>query len=222
MTGEQKHRPLRDHIGIFGPVVLITLLGFVFAYQFVDPAPSNQITIATGQKDGAYYLFGHRYQEILAREHVQLEVLESAGSIDNIELLESGRTEIAFVQGGTAVPGKDSDLRSLGSLYFEPLWVFHRQETPLSRLDQLRGKRVAVGKKGSGTRALALELLEDNQIDASGADLLSIGGREAVEALTRGEIDAAFFVASPRSPVVRSLLETDGIRLMSFNSIAWG
>jgi TRAP transporter TAXI family solute receptor len=216
VAGEQRHHSLRDHIGIFGPVVLITLLGFLFAYQFVDPAPSNQITIATGQKDGAYYLFAHQYQDILAREHVQLEVLPSAGSVENIRLLESGRAEIAFVQGGAADPGKDRNLRSLGSLYFEPLWLFYRRGISLSRLDQLRGKQVAIGSEGSGTRALALELLADNRIDASAADLLTLGGQEAVAALTAGRIDAAFFVASPQSPVVRSLLETDGVRLMGF------
>ncbi len=212
----RRHRPFREHIGIFGPAVLITLLGFLLAYQFVDPAPPNQLVISTGEEDGAYYLFGQRYQEIFSRERIQLEVRQSAGSVENIRRLEAGEADAAFIQGGTGGLARSGKLRSLGSLFFEPIWLFHRRDIPLSRISQLQGKRIAVGREGSGTRALALQLLADNAIDGDTSELQALGGQAAADALIRNNADAAFFVASPRSPLIRALLEHEDISLMSF------
>jgi TRAP transporter TAXI family solute receptor len=196
----RRHQSLREHIGIFGPAVFITLLGFLLAYQFVDPAPPNRLTISTGENEGAYYLFGQRYQEILARERVQLEVRQSAGSLENIQRLESAEAEVAFVQGGTGGETQSDKLRSLGSLYFEPIWVFHRREMPLSQLSQLHGKRIAVGTEGSGTRALTLQLLADNDIDSAAATLQALGGEAAADALIENRLDAAFLSPLPAHP----------------------
>ncbi|MES9938611.1 MAG: TAXI family TRAP transporter solute-binding subunit [Sedimenticola sp.] len=212
-----EHHPLRDHLHIFGPAIAITLLGFLLAFQFVQPAPPARITIATGGLEGAYSLFGQRYREIIKREDIQLEVLNTKGSVENISLLESGKADIAFVQGGTEQASRGDELISLGSLYFEPIWVFHRSNLTLDRLTGLQEKRVAIGPEGSGTRAVALQLLSDNAITPSNTRLIELSGRPAADALLKGDIDAAFFVASPRSPVVRALLDSTEISLMSFN-----
>ncbi len=220
MSSDQE-RPFRDHLHIFGPAILITLLGFILTYQFVDPAPPDHIRIATGSKDGAYYLFALKYREALAKEGIDLEILPTAGSLENIELLQRGQVDIAFVQGGLAGQNKDAQaLASLGSFYYEPLWLFHRLEPPPARLTDLRGRRIAVGQPGSGTSALAGALLSDNRLTAETAQLLPIGGQEAIDRLIGGRLDAAFFVASPRSPVVEKLLLSDNIGLMSFQRAA--
>ncbi|OQX44289.1 MAG: hypothetical protein B0D86_06045, partial [Candidatus Sedimenticola endophacoides] len=95
---------MRDHLRIFGPAVAITLLGFVLTLQFVEPAPPDRIRIASGGEGGAYHLFAGQYRTFLARERIELQVFPSRGSIDNIERLERGEVEVAFVQGGTARP----------------------------------------------------------------------------------------------------------------------
>ncbi len=214
MTTE--HRPFRDHFRIYGPALLITLIGFVMAYQFVQPAPPGEIRIATGQPEGAYYLFSQRYQKLLAGENIRLEILNTSGSVDNLGLLRSGKADVAFIQGGTTEQVEADGLRSLGSLYYEPIWLFHRKELRVDRLTDLRQKRIAIGSEGSGTRAVALQLLTDNAINDSNTSLLAEGGRAAADALLNGGIDAAFFVASPKSPVVRALLDAGNIQLMSF------
>ncbi len=210
----EKERAFRDHLNIFGPAILITLLGFVLAYQFVDPAPPDHIRIAAGGRDGAYHLFAERYRDALAAEGITLEILTTAGSVENLALLRAGEADIAFVQGGLA--GGTDDLESLGSFFYEPLWLFHRLEPPPARLTDLRGRRLAVGPPGSGTTALATLLLADNDIDARGAELVGSGGEAAADQLLTGDLDAAFFVASPRSPVVRRLLLEPATGLMSF------
>ena len=217
MSRQRQPASRKEQINIFAPAIVLVVLGFVLAYQFVQPAPPSHIRIASGQPEGAYYLFAQRYQARLRQEGITLEVLTSAGSIDNIERLLRGETQAALVQGGTTGDSAGSEaLRSLGSLYLEPLWVFHRKALSVRRLSDLHGRPIAVGGEGSGTRALALKLLAANDINASNTPLQALDGREAADALLSGRLGSAFFVASPMSPVVRTLLDSPEIRLMNF------
>jgi TRAP transporter TAXI family solute receptor len=222
MTKASPPRPRRDHgvrerWRLFGPAIALTLAGFIVAYQFVEPAPPSRIAIATGRAEGAYHGFAERYAEILARDGITLEVRATSGSLANLDLLADPASgiDLAFVQGGTGTPAATTDLRSLGSLYFEPLWIFTREQPSPRRIPALAGRRVATGGEGSGTRAVALQLLADNGLTDGVATLLPLGGNEAAEALLAGEVDAAFFVASPKAPVIARLLKAKDIRPMS-------
>ena len=208
---------MRDRILTISLPVAITLIGFLVAYQFVDPAPANKLSIATGQKEGSYFMFGNQYKSLLAEHAGHLNVESTAGSIDNLQRLKSGKADVAFVQGGIASAAEYPDLTFLGSLYFEPLWVFHRSSMKLSRLSDLRGKRIAVGAEGSGTRAIALQLLADNDIDESSARIVPLASHQAAAALAENSIDALFLVTSAKSPLIEQLLRTHGAELMSFD-----
>jgi TRAP transporter TAXI family solute receptor len=211
---------LRDLLATAWPIILITALGFAVAYQFVQPAPPRHLTITTGSESGAYFPFAKRYAEILARSGVTLEVKTSAGSLENLQRIRRGEAEVGFVQGGALLPPEDGDERmplSLGSVYYEPVWVFYRGEDPLRRLHQLADRRIAVGAEGSGIRGLAIQLLEANEIPVSGKHIVPIAGLDAAEALQQGRIDAAFIIAAPEAPVVQVLLRSPGVRVMSFS-----
>jgi TRAP transporter TAXI family solute receptor len=217
----EKHAPTHrstsaDWLKSFGLPTALVIAGFLIAYQFVDPAPPDHLVIAAGQPGGAYAAHADRYREFLARHGIALEVLHTAGSVENLRLLAAGEADVGFVQGGTAGPYQDSGLESLGSLYYEPLWVFHRADLRVATLRDLAGRRLALGPEGSGTRALALSLLADNDLLGGGVEDVALGGEEAAQALTKGEVDAAFLVAGPSSPVVRELMGTHGIALMHF------
>jgi TRAP transporter TAXI family solute receptor len=208
----------KEHLTTFGPALLIAIIGFWAAYQFVRPAPPDRIVMSTGREEGAYYKLAQRYRDILARDHITLEIRTSAGSVENVERLaaKEGGADLAFVQGGTNASRDSQNLRSLGSVYYEPLWVFYRGGHHLNRLGDLAGKRIAVGEEGSGTRVVALQLLRDNGIQGSPTVLSSLGADDSANALLGGSLDAALFIASPRSVVIQKLLMADGIKLMSF------
>ncbi len=222
MAERRGTRSWRDHLRFLGPAIIVTLIGFIVAYQFVDPAPPKRITLATGGTDGAYYLFGQRYRELLQRHGIELEVRATAGSLENLKLLEadSDGVDVAFVQGGTGEFSSGESLLGLASLYFEPLWVFYSADAPADDVTEFRGRRLAVGVEGSGTRAVAMQILADNGISASSATLLPLGGREAVHALNDGVADAVFLVASPDSPSVKALFENSEVHLMNFERAA--
>jgi len=212
---------LRDLFATAWWIFLIVGIGFVVAYQFVQPAPPKRIVITTGGESGAYYQFAQRYAAILARDGITLEVKSSAGSLENLDRLKADQAQVGFVQGGVMPPKEDPDaeddsgLLSLGSLFYEPVWVFYRGERDLTRLTDLRGKRIAIGQEGSGVRQLAQQLLAANEIEA-GEQLVPLSGLSAAEELQQGRIDAAFIIASESAPVVQVLLRSPGIRLMSF------
>ena len=212
---------LRDLFATAWWIFLIVGIGFVVAFQFVEPAPPKRIVITTGGEAGAYYQFAQRYAAILAKNGITLEVKSSAGSLENLDRLKADQAQVGFVQGGVVPPKEDPDaeddsgLLSLGSLFYEPVWVFYRGERDLTRLTDLRGKRIAIGQEGSGVRQLAQQLLAANEIEA-GDHLVPLSGLSAAEELQQGRIDAAFIIASESAPVVQVLLRSPGIRLMSF------
>lgn len=210
---------LRDLMATAWPIVLVVALGFVVAYQFVEPAPPKKLTISTGADSGAYYAFARKYAAMLAKSGVELEVRTSAGSIENLERLKKGEVEVAFVQGGVPYePGEDDpELHSLGSMYYEPVWVFYRGKQDVHRLHQLSGQRIAVGAEGSGVRGLALQLLEANDMSRDSKHFIPLAGTKGAEALKKGEVDAVFVIAAPEAPVVQDLLRTPGVRVMSFS-----
>lgn len=201
------------------PSLVLTLLGFLLAYQFVAPAPPKGFKLGTGDAEGAYFLFANRYRDYLLHEGIEIEVKETAGSLDNLSLLvsEGDPLDAAFVQGGTRQQDQDNGLlSSLGSLYYEPLWVFYRGTEKVRRIPDLISKRLAVGVPGSGTQMLASRVLAVNGLDETDAELFTLGGKRAVDSLLAAEVDAIFLVASAKSPAVRRLLSAPGIHLMSF------
>jgi hypothetical protein len=142
----------------------------------------------------------------------------SAGSVDNLKRLMDGNSgvTVGFVQGGIANSGDDDELMSLAGLYHEPLWVFYRGEHTIDQIAQLRGRRIAIGPEGSGTRPLALRVLALAGIDAKNTRLLDLGAGDAGDALAKGGIDAAMLVADTDSPIVSRLLHDRRLKLMSF------
>ncbi|WP_374324023.1 TAXI family TRAP transporter solute-binding subunit [Azonexus sp.] len=215
---------LRDLFATAWWIFLIAGIGFVIAFQFVEPAPPRHVVMTSGSESGAYYQFAKRYAAILARSGITLEVRTSEGSVQNLDRLKSGEAQIGFVQGGVIAPPDESridedpetwGLLSLGSMFYEPVWVFYQGET-IERLSDLRGKRIAIGQEGSGIRQLAQRLLEDNDIDFR-QNTLPISGLDAAEELQQGRIDAAFIIAAEHAPVVQVLLRSPGVKLMNFS-----
>ena len=207
---------MRDFLRIYVPIAILIVVGFAFTSRFINPAPPRHVRIASGAPQGAYAEAAKRYRDILARDGITLDVVTTSGSMENLKLLQAptGGVDVAFVQGGTGTPDLPG-LLSLGSVFFEPLWVFVRASVPARYLRDLAGRRLALGVEGSGTRALALQLLRASGVSDS-ANLLSMGGDEAVQALLTGAVDAAFFVTARPQPQLDPLLRATQVRLMNF------
>src|SRR5204863_5666855 len=103
----------------------------------------------------------------------------------------------------------------LMALYYEPLWIFYRDAATLTRLDELRGKRVAIGSPGSGARSFVEPLLAANGITSAETTLSPLVNLDALHALQRGDIDAAMLIGQVPFPAVWQALHDPSLKLMS-------
>jgi TRAP-type uncharacterized transport system substrate-binding protein len=210
----------RDLAISFGPIALLVVVAIWLAIWLIHPAPPNAITMITGPEHSNFWNTAEKYKKILARNGINLKIVTSEGSLDNLKKLNDPNSgiDVGFVQGGVAGDLPIDQLVSLGSISYVPVSVFYRGRERINRLSELEGKRVAIGMQGSGSRVLALTLLKANGIEAGGkTELLDMGGDEAAQALTDSKIDAAFLMGDSASPpTMGKLLHTPGIRLLDF------
>jgi TRAP-type uncharacterized transport system substrate-binding protein len=164
--------------------------------------------MATAFKGSSFAYFGQRYRDIFARSHVELKLRETDGAVDNIELLKNPNSgvQIALAFGGISDAERAPGVLSLGIVYTNPFWIFYSSDEPLDRLSQLKGKRIAVGPVGSGTRFSAERILGRSGVDSTTTTLLPFGGAAAVTALNESKVDVVWIAGSPDAPAVSSLL----------------
>ena len=180
--------------------------------------PPHRIVMATGPKGDAYYEVGERYRAALARENVEVQLVATAGSVDNLALLRDPHSQasVALIEGGIPGAADSSGLESLGTVFYEPLWWFQKREVQAEGVDALRGRRISIGPQGSGTRALSLEIIKRARMEGLFSEVLALAPREAADKLLAGELDAAFIMTSWESPVVQQLLADERLAPAGF------
>lgn len=217
MAEQTQHPTIKERLKYFGPGTLVVIASFVVAFMFIKPAPPHSLIIGTGGPDGAYFHYGQEFAQILARDGIRLEVRTTGGSIDNLRLLESGEIDIAFMQGGVGTHAKTDDLISLGSLYYEPIWVFHRVGLDLGPNASLKGLRIVMGSKGSATEILSTNVMTLSGITSEDAEFVSVGGTEATNMLLDGKLDFAFMVYGFEAPVIQKSLRSP--KILPFSAV---
>jgi TRAP-type uncharacterized transport system substrate-binding protein len=200
-------------------VTAALLAGGLFLFFYL--APPHTITMIGGPEGSSFSKNAARYVKVIQRSGVKLKILASEGSGENLKRLAAkkgkGRPDVGFVQAGVTQGVKTDKLVSLGSVGYQPLFVFYRGE-PMERLAQLQGKRVAVGEVGSGTHTLSLSLLAANGIKPGGpTKLVEVQSEQAVADLKSGKLDAVFLMGdSVQTTLIRELLHAPGISVFDF------
>jgi TRAP-type uncharacterized transport system substrate-binding protein len=176
--------------------------------------PPRTVTMATGAAGGANHELGMRYRDILARSGVRLRLVNTTGGLDNLVRLRDRRSgvQVGFIQGGTTTKDESPNVESLGSIFFEPLWLFYRSGIG-DGIERYRGRRISIGPEGSGGRALALEIMKRTKVDAVVGEVLGFPPQEAADKLIAGAVDIAFIVSGWDSPAVQRLMAADGIEV---------
>jgi len=223
-----KYRPsrgaIKDAIWSTLPIVVIAVAACWAAYHFIDPAPPHRLVIVAGAEDSSYQDFAKSYKEILAEDGITLEIRQSNGALDNHMQLRDPNSgiDLGFLQDGLNDTAKDNEVEplSLGSVSYEPLWVFYRNKQPITRFSELVGKHLAIGRDGTGTKLLATRLLNADGITAKNTTLQAIGRDEAAAQLLAGKIDAVFFIGEPDSTVVQQLAGDAQVRILNLDQTA--
>lgn len=210
----------RDLAVTAGPFIVLVVALLALAYWLVEPQPPRTLVMATGPANSDYDRFGARYRDLLATHGIRLELRQTAGSRENLErLLEpDGEVGVSIVREGTASPEELSErpLIGIGSLFYEPVWLFYRDSVKLESLADLRGKRVNIGPAGAGTSRLIESLLQQNQLGLSDVSVERLDNTEAVIALLDGRLDGVWFTSSSGGLLIQMLLKTPGVKLFNF------
>ena len=203
------------------PLVFLLVLGLAILIWFAKPAPPSNVLMATGT-GGSYKILGEKYRDYFAKKGVELKLVETHGSKENLQHLRDRKDPIqaAFVQGGMIASDDIAGVESLGSVDYEPVWVFYHnkvfnERAHLSDRDIARLK-INLGPVGSGTRAQALTIFKLNGLNSNSPNLLGLSNADGVEALERGAIDGVILVDGFDSQNVQRLIKNPDVKLASF------
>jgi TRAP-type uncharacterized transport system substrate-binding protein len=208
----------RDFLSVAIPLALVIGAGAVLALKVMRPAPPDRIRFISGPPGSLFRTNAEKYKKHIEGHGVKVEIVESQGSLENLKQLVDPKSpiDVGFVQGGLHEGVDISGLVSLGTMFPLPLLVYERMPETADRLTDLKGKRLAIGPEGSGTRALALTLLKDSRmLDA--VTVSPASGEEAARLMAAGEIDAAFLMGDTAThDIMKKLRAVPGVHIMTF------
>jgi TRAP-type uncharacterized transport system substrate-binding protein len=198
-------------------VVALTAAGIWLAFSLLRPTPPRSVSMAIDPEGSFSAELGKRYRELLARDGIDLRLVPSAGAVESMARLRDPKSgiSIAIIPGGISNQGESPGLVSLGTLFYEPLWVFSHGQI-LTKHEQLRSRRISIGPEDSASHALSLVFLARvGIIDQKSATLLPLTPHESAAKLLTGDIDAAVLMDAWETPTVQQLLTAKEIDLIS-------
>lgn len=206
-------------------ILLTSIVLFFVAIWYVVPPIPKKVVLATGATTGLYHRFGESLKTQIEKNGVKVELKSTAGSLENLKLLSEPNSgvSLALVQTGVANPDNYKNLVSISGVFYEPYWVWYREsafkeaKVGLNSITELKGKRVAIGTKGSGSNLFSRELLKLHGIDESQISLYEISPDEALKKIKDNEIDAATFVVGVEAPIVAKYYKIPDLAIMNFD-----
>jgi TRAP transporter TAXI family solute receptor len=199
-------------------------LAVAFACAPAQAQQTKQLSIATGGTGGVYYPLAGGFGAILAKDYPGLTATAevTGGSIDNMKLVGSGKTDLCFTQVDAAVDalnGRDKftsklPIRGLVVMYPNIMQVVTLDGKGIEKFEDLKGKRVSTGSPGSGTEVYAFRIIEAAGLDKD-KDMKRerLGAAESANALKDGKIDAFFFVAGVPTSAITDVAATPNVRM---------
>jgi TRAP-type uncharacterized transport system substrate-binding protein len=212
-----------EHIGrrllVIGATIIavLTAVGIWLTFSLLRPTPPRSVTMAIDPEGSFSAELGKRYRELFARDGIELRLVPTAGAVESLAYLRDAKSDIsiAIIPGGITSQQESIGLVSLGTLYYEPLWLFYHGLV-LEKHEQLSNLHISIGPEGSASRALSLLFLARvGIIDRKSGMLLPFTPQESAAKLISGDIDAAVLMGAWETPVVQELLRTKEINLIS-------
>ncbi|MCA9003911.1 MAG: TAXI family TRAP transporter solute-binding subunit [Planctomycetaceae bacterium] len=209
---------------IFLPVILHQ------TYRWMTALP-DQITIAAGHPEGRYYSMAVQLKDLLEEQlGTKVKIIQTKGSLENLELLRSGKADLGFYQPGTEYVLKDfqgepdkakvskqdesEQICFIANLYSQVVHVIVPVHSEIFKLADLKGHRVALGEQGSGDLAASLPLLRHAQISLNEITPAYLSYEEIEEQFKKNQLDAVIMSVGIEAPVLHELLDTGKYRIL--------
>lgn len=197
---------------------ILLILSFL-TIQITSSSQKKEFTLATGAIGSDSYAYGMSYKALLEEEGVTLHILPTLGSLDTIGYLDTKKADIGFVHSGLLINKREYDFESLGSVYYEPLWVFYRNEGyEVNYIIESVGKKVGISITNDGSYELAKQLSHANGLENK-IDATYIKDEEALGKLKNKDIDMFVTLATKDNQYIQELLSDPSVELMSIKRI---
>jgi TRAP-type uncharacterized transport system substrate-binding protein len=197
-------------LGVSVAVVLASLVSLVVVVG--RGLPPRTVVMTTGPKASAYQEFGERYRSALARDGIRLELKPSLGNLENLARLNdaSSGVSVGFAASGLTTEKVSPGVESLGTISYDPIWIFCHGLSDQAQFGDLRGKRLSIDPQGP----IMLELLRAMGLEKEVA-VVPLGPAAGGEALLRGDVDCACMLTVADDPIVKRLLADDRVNPMT-------
>jgi TRAP-type uncharacterized transport system substrate-binding protein len=217
-------RTWRQFITEAWPLIALLLIGIAIAVWLSKPAPPKYIQMATGSEGGSYEILAKKYADFFALHGVTIELVKTSGAEENITRLKDPKDPLqaAFVQSGLIDEKLAEGLMSLGSVGYEPIWFFYRNDlVTVERIhaDDFLKDPIAIGEPGSGTYQQVMNLIKINEFKET-SGLRPISNAEGVKAFQEGRVNSIVLIDGMESKNVQTLLNDPKASLADFTRAA--
>ena len=202
-------------------IVILLICGGVIIY--LKPFPFTGISIATSYKGGDWYQFGEGAISLLKERGINLEVVATSGTIENAEELNDPKSKVnaGFVYAAALSKDQQKGLYSLGSISYDPVWIFYRNElaNKITTIQDLSKYKVSLPPKKSGSYILTKKLFEINGIDIdSNPHFVSSSWEDLRANILSDKADIYIFITTIIDPLVEELIQSPNMTLFNFPS----
>lgn len=201
-------------------IVFLSVLGAIgFGLKaWQERNRTYELVLASGSQTGEYYAFSEAFAEVVTQNHphIQIEVMATEGSAENMALLRDNRAQLALVQSDTPV---ERPVRAIARLFPEMFHLLVRREANIRTIADLRNQRIALMPEGSGSYALFWPLIEHYGLTPTDFQFRPQSPDAAYQSLLSGEADALFRVITLGNPSMKTVLQNDAIELLPIDQV---
>lgn len=202
-----------ERLNILFLTMFVLLLVGASAYVYLDTSREERLVIAAGARSSEGFQLVESIAEVVRRHHPKLniEVIETGGSLDNSRLIDEGLADMATIQADSSTTASGL---LIASLYPDAYHLIVRRDAGVDDVSDLRGKTIALPSRGSAQNTSFWFLASHYGLSESSLTSLPMSNRAAEWALITGAVDAVFRVRAPGDRTVRHLIERADIALV--------
>lgn len=178
-----------------------------------------ELKLATGSKGGDYYNFGQAIRRVINKNEprIKLEVIPTNGADENMQLLHDGKVQLALVQNDTAT---QPSARAIALIYPEVFHLMAREKSEIKTIFDLKGKRLALMPKGSGSYDAFWLLAQHYDLKPTDFQWLQMTPKQAASAFSSGQVDAVFRALPIGNSWTKELIRTTPARMIAIDQAA--
>lgn len=208
-------------------VLFCTLCQIQFQIFFSYAKNTESFFLATGSEKGVYYALGQGIAEATKKADININVLSSQGSVENLYWISKDKAQLCIAQSDTVYNAynglgqfteKVANIQAIASIYNEAVHILVRIPLHIRKIEDFKGKRISIGPEGGGTESNAIAILEAAGITSNEIQLLHLSFEDAIKAINERRVDIVFFTSGYPSDAVKIIMQNKSAHFFELNS----